>query len=123
MTVVVWSWWLRQVTARAFPTLSFVTTFLHVGVKHGANLRPKLVLSNVCGGVAAVRVEVTSDLSAMADLLPVVIWLVFQAAPGKDVVPFLIGMQFPIGADLGVVDQAGLQFLLFLSSATLCVAG
>ena len=72
-------------------TLSFTTIFFHVDVKRRENLLAKLVLSNMCGGVTSVRIAVAMDLLAIADLLHVVVWLAFQAAPGKDFAPLIYG--------------------------------
>ena len=111
------SWWPRQVTAGSPPTPSFAATFLHVDVKRRANLRAKLVLGNVCGGVATVYVAVALDLPSMTYFYSVVVRLAFQGASGKDVAPFFAGVQFPVRVHLGVVNQASLLFLTFLSSA------
>ena len=100
------------------PTLSFTATFLHVGVKRRANLCTKLVIGNVCGGVATVCIAVAPDLPSMAYLLSVVVRSAFHAEPSKDVAPFVSGTQFPVRVHLGVVDQASLLFLVFLSSST-----
>ena len=118
-----WSWWLRRVTARSLPTPSFAAKFPHVGVKCKENLCAKLVLGNVCGGVATVCISVALDLQLMTYLLPLVVRLAFQGESGKDVAPFFARTQFPVRVHLGVVDQASLLFLLFLSSAALCVVG
>ena len=57
----------------------------------------------------------------MAYLLSVVVWLAFQAVPGKNIAPFFGGTQFAVRIHLGVVDQASISFLTFLFSAGFCV--
>ena len=47
--------------------------------------------------------------------------MAFQGASGKDVAPFFAGAQFLVRVHLGVVDQASLLFLTFLSSTAFCV--
>ena len=107
----------------SLPTPSFAATYIHICVKCGANICAKLVLGNICSNFAAVCIAVAPDLPVIAYLLSVVVRSAFQAVSCKDVTPFVAGTQFPVRIHLGVVDQAILLFLSFLSSTAFRVVG